>query len=152
MQGAFRTSKWALLVPLAFLLAGGTALAWQEDSNAAAAGGAIFAGMFLFVFLVFALAMYLYTALCLQTIARKTNTADSWLAWIPIANLILMLKIARKPLWWILLCLIPLVNVVIMVIVWMEIAKARNKPQWWGILMLVPVANLIAPGYLAFAD
>ena len=48
--------------------------------------------------------------------------------------------------------MVPLLNVVIGVIVWMEIAKARSKPEWWGILMVVPVANLVAPGYLAFSD
>jgi hypothetical protein len=63
-----------------------------------------------------------------------------------------MLAIARKPLWWFILFLIPLVNIVIAVIVWMAIAVARQKPNWWGILTIVPVANLIVPGYLAWAD
>ncbi|MGB6897825.1 MAG: DUF5684 domain-containing protein [Candidatus Acidiferrum sp.] len=67
-------------------------------------------------------------------------------------NIILMLNVAKKPLWWILLFLIPLVNIVFIVIVWMAIAEARNKPNWWGVLTIVPVANLIVPGYLAWSD
>jgi len=63
-----------------------------------------------------------------------------------------MLNIAKKPLWWILLLFIPLVNFVIGVIVWMGVAEARGKPNWWGILMIVPVANFIVPGYLAWSD
>jgi hypothetical protein len=55
-------------------------------------------------------------------------------------------------LWWFILFLIPLVNIVIAVIVWMGIAEARHQPNWWGILTIVPIANLIVPGYLAWAD
>lgn len=109
-------------------------------------------GPLIFVFFVFCLAMYVYVALALQTIATKTNTPNGWLAWIPIANLILMLNIGKKPIWWIILMLIPFVNIVVAIIVWMAVAEARGKPSWWGILMIVPVVNLIVPGYLAWAD
>jgi len=113
---------------------------------------ALMAGGFLMFFLVFLVAIYVYTALALQTIAQKTNTENGWLAWIPIANVILMLNIARKPVWWILLCLIPLVSIVMFILIWMGIAEARNKPNWWGIMVIVPVMNLVMPGYLAWSD
>jgi len=96
--------------------------------------------------------IYAYIAFSLQTIATKTNTENGWLAWIPIANVYLMCKIAGKPGWWLLLFLIPLVSIVVMIIVWMGIAEARNKASWLGILMIVPIANLILPGYLAFSE
>jgi len=70
----------------------------------------LFAGMFGTTFLLFFAVFYVYTALALMTIATKTNTKDGWLAWIPIANIILMLNIAKKPIWWIILFLIPPVN------------------------------------------
>ena len=113
---------------------------------------AVLWGGFVFIFCVLFLVMYVYHALALQTIATKTNTENPWLAWIPILNIILMLNIAKKPVWWILLFLIPLANIVIYVILWMGIAEARNKPNWWGILTIVPVVNLIVPGYLAWSD
>lgn len=103
-------------------------------------------------FLLFAAVVYVYISLALMTIASKTNTPNGWLAWIPIVNIILMLNIAQKPVWWIILLLIPLVNIVIAILVWMGIAEARHKPNWWGILMIVPVVGLIVPGYLAWAD
>ncbi len=114
--------------------------------------GALIAGAMVFVFLIIGLAAYVYISLALQTIAQKTNTENAWLAWIPILNIILMLNIGKKPLWWIILFLIPLVNIVMTVIVWMAIAEARGKPNWWGILIIVPFVNLIVPGYLAWAD
>lgn len=138
----------SILASLTLLLAV-PAFAQQEMPSGAAMA---MAGAFLFVFLIIFVVFYIYTALALQTIAKKTNTENAWLAWIPIANIILMLNIAKKPLWWIVLCFIPLVNIVILIIVWMAIAEARNKPNWWGILLIVPVVNLIVPGYLAWSD
>lgn len=126
------------------------AFALQQDNQLAARMA--LASTFFMVAFVFFLAFYVYGAICLQMIAKKTNTPNGWLAWIPIANIVLMLNIARKPVWWIVLCLIPVVNLVMVVIIWMAIAKVLNKPEWWGILTIVPVVNLIVPGYLAFSS
>lgn len=109
-------------------------------------------GGLMLVTLVVVIAAYVYFALALKTIAEKTNTENPWWAWIPIVQIVLSLNIAKKPVWWIVLMFVPMVNIVITVIVWMAIAEARNKPSWWGIMMLVPVANLIVPGYLAWSD
>jgi len=106
---------------------------------------------FLFMFVIFVV-LYIYSGLAFQTIAKKTNTENPWLAWIPIANIVLMLNIAKKPVWWIVLFIIPLVNFVMIVITFMAIAEARNKPSWWGILTIVPFVGLIVPGYLAWSD
>jgi uncharacterized protein DUF5684 len=108
--------------------------------------------MFGSTFLLFIAVLYVYMSLALMTIATKTNTPNGWLAWIPIANLFLMLNIAQKPVWWILFCLIPLVNIVIFILVWMAIAEARHKPNWWGILIIVPLLGIIVPGFLAWSD
>lgn len=114
-------------------------------------GGDALAGPFMLMVLVFIIA-YIYFALALQTIARKTNTENGWWAWVPILQIILSLNVARKPMWWIVLCFIPFLNIVMFVLIWMGISKARNRPSWWGILLLVPVVNLIVPGILAWAD
>lgn len=121
----------------------------QRDRQAAA--GAALVGFFM-IYLMFLLAIYVYTALAVMTIAQKTNTENGWLAWIPIANIVLMCNIAGKPVWWILLCLIPVVNIVIFILLWMAIAEARNKPSWWGVLLIVPLVGLIVPGYLAWSE
>jgi uncharacterized protein DUF5684 len=147
---------WRRLSPLSLSVALVTALTWAgvasaQDSSDRVAGAAI-AGTMMMFFLVFGVGMYIYVALALQTIANKTGTLNAWLAWIPIANIILMLNIAKKPLWWIILFLIPIVNIVVAIMVWMGVAEARHKPSWWGILMIVPLVNLVVPGYLAWAD
>jgi len=144
--GRFSASIVGLITVLMW---SGTALAQRDSDNAVAAA---LAGTMILFCLGIALVCYIYIALALQTIATKTSTPNAWLAWIPIANVFLMLGIARKPLWWFVLFLIPLVNIVMAIIVWMGIAEARQKPNWWGILMIVPIANLVVPGYLAWAD
>jgi uncharacterized membrane protein YhaH (DUF805 family) len=97
------------------------------------------------------LIVYIYLAICLQKLAKKTNTPNGWLAWIPIANVFLLIQIAQKPLWWFILLLIPLVNIIIAIILWMKIAERVDRPNWLGILMIVPVIGIIIPGYLAFS-
>jgi cytochrome bd-type quinol oxidase subunit 2 len=152
MRSRPRIMRWlacaAALVVM--LILAGSAFAQSDNSGNFTAAAAL--GGFMVVFLIIGLAVYVYMALALQTIANKTNTENAWLAWVPIINIILMLNIAKKPLWWIILCLIPIVNIIVIVIVWMAIAEARGKPSWWGILFIVPVVQVIVPGYLAWAD
>ena len=105
------------------------------------------------VVMVVGLGFYVFLSLALMTIANKTGTANGWFAWIPILNIILMLQIGKKPLWWIILLFIPLVNIIIIFLMWMAIAQARNKPAWWGIvILLVPIVNLVFIGMLAWSD
>jgi len=66
--------------------------------------------------------------------------------------MVLLLNVAKKPVWWVLLFFVPFVNIVILVITWMEVAKARGRPDWWGILIIAPIANFILPGILAWTD
>ena len=107
---------------------------------------------FFAVYWILWLIVYVYFAICLMMIANKTSTSNAWFAWIPILNVFLMLMIAKKPLWWFILLLIPFVNIVIGIIVWMAIAEARGKPSWLGILMIIPFVNLVIPGILAFTE
>ena len=135
-------------VPLAVLILASVGWAQSSDGTVPAA----LAGTMLMFVVVMCLAGYVYVALALQTIATKTNTENAWLAWIPIANIFLMLSIAKKPMWWFILFLVPLANIVVAIMVWMAVAEARNKPNWWGILTIVPVVNIVVPGYLAWSD
>jgi len=104
---------------------------------------------FVGIVLIGSLLLYLYVSITLMIIARKSNTRNAGLAWIPIVNLFLMCQIARRPGWWVLLLLIPVVNLFVTALLWMSIAEMRDKPLWTGALMLVPVLNLLILVYLA---
>ena len=93
---------------------------------------------------------YFWMALCLFIIADKTFTPNGWLAWIPIVNAYTMCKVAGKSGWWVLLLLIPFMNIIAYIVIWMAIAKACGQSSWLGILMIIPGVNYIIPGVLAF--
>ena len=59
---------------------------------------AMMAGMIIFL-LVLLVVLYIYSSLTLMIVAKRLNVEPAWLAWIPIANLYLMSKIAKQP-WW----------------------------------------------------
>ncbi len=56
-----------------------------------------------------------------------------WAAIIPIYNLIVMLEIINKPIWWVLLFLIPCVNFIAAILVAMEMAKVFGKGAGFGL-------------------
>ncbi len=95
---------------------------------------------------------YIYFALCLYFIAKKTQTRHAWLAWFPVANIFLMCSAGRIRLWWLLLLLVPPVNIFIVFFIWYKVIKARGKPWWLLILSVVPIVNYVVMGYLAFSE
>lgn len=104
---------------------------------------------------VFALGLYIYMGLTLMTIGKKLNFESPWMAWVPIANIYMMLKIADLPGWTLILLFIPFINFLFtffMIYVWMKIAEKRGFESWVGILMIVPVIGIAVPGYIAWAE
>jgi len=62
-----------------------------------------------------------------------------WAAIIPIYNIIVLLQITGKPIWWLILYFIPFVNVVVLVLVCLALAKHFGKSVAFGIgLALLP--------------
>jgi hypothetical protein len=56
-----------------------------------------------------------------------------WAAIIPIYNTIVLLKIAGRPLWWLLLFFVPFVNVIIIILVSIDVARKFGKGAGFGI-------------------
>ena len=114
-------------------------------------------GAFMIFALIILLAIYLYMAFALMTIANKTKTKNSWLAFIPIANIYLMTQIAGLSGWWTLAVLAGIIPVIgsiavlaAMAYFWWLIAEKLKRPNWWGILMIIPIVNLVIIGILAW--
>jgi hypothetical protein len=59
-----------------------------------------------------------------------------WGAIIPIYNIYLMLKVAGRPGWWLVLFLIPIVNIIISLIVAIDMAKSFGKGAGFGVVGL----------------
>lgn len=56
-----------------------------------------------------------------------------WAVLIPIYNLIVLLEIVGRPVWWLILLLIPLVNVVVVVMLAFDLAKSFGKGSGFGL-------------------
>lgn len=73
-----------------------------------------------------------------------------WAAIIPIYNIWVLLKIVGRPEWWIILFLIPCVNIVIQILVYIDLAKVFGKSTGFAIgLILLPIVFI---PILAFGD
>jgi hypothetical protein len=56
-----------------------------------------------------------------------------WAAIIPIYNLVVLLEIAGKPAWWVILFIIPIVNVVMIFVVSLALARKFGKGAGYGV-------------------
>ena len=71
-----------------------------------------------------------------------------WASIIPIYNWIVMLQVIGRPWWWIILMLIPIVNIVIHIMVMLELAKVFGKGTGFAIgLILLPFIFLPILGF-----
>lgn len=102
--------------------------------------------------------VYIYAAIALMAIAKKTKTKNGWLAFIPIANVYLIAKMADLSGWWTLIVLAPMIPFVgsiamLAVMIWMfwRIVDDIGFPGWTSLLLLVPILNLIMLGVWAWA-
>jgi hypothetical protein len=61
-----------------------------------------------------------------------------WASIVPIYNIIVLLQIVGRPVWWILLMLVPFVNIVVAIILTNDLSKSFGKDVAWtlGLLFL----------------
>jgi hypothetical protein len=76
-----------------------------------------------------------------------------WKAIIPIWNVLIMLKIVGRHWWWIILFLIPIVDIIVFVIVYYELAKSFAKGGGFAVgtvllpFIFVPILGFGASSY-----
>ncbi|MCA9756854.1 MAG: signal peptidase I [Candidatus Eisenbacteria bacterium] len=100
-------------------------------------------------FLFFYLAVLAVTFLIAWKVYEKAGK-PGWAALIPIYNLIVLLEIVDRPLWWVILFFVPVANIVIAFLVYLELAKCFGQDLPFAIgLFLLPVVFM---AILAFGD
>lgn len=107
------------------------------DSDAAIGGGlAIFGGLFMMFWLAL---LAIFIASAWKVFAKAGQ--PGWAAIIPIYNIIVLLQIVGRPLWWLLLMFIPLVNFVIAILIYIDLAKSFGQSTGFaiGLLLLAPI-------------
>ena len=110
-----------------------------EGNVDAETGGllALFAG----AYLIFMVVVYLIYSFCIGKVLEKAGK-PLWAGFVPIYNVMLLLEIVGRPTWWIILFLIPFVNLIVMVIVCKDVV--------YGVLLAL--VGLIMWPVLAFSD
>ena len=73
-----------------------------------------------------------------------------WACLVPIYNYVVWLEVIKKPIWWIILLMIPIVNFIIIIIMFVEMAKAYGKSAGFGVGMIL-LPYIFFP-MLAFGD
>lgn len=91
-------------------------------------GGGIFGAIFGLVWLAF----FVFAIVGMWKVFEKAGQ-PGWASIIPIYNLIVILQITGKPVWWIVLLLIPFVNFIIILLIMIALAKSFGKGVGYGI-------------------
>jgi len=108
------------------------ALAQVEDGTAASEGGgliaALFGGAFFLVFLV----AFVIVAAGMWKVFEKAGE-PGWAALVPIYNLVVLVKIAGKEMWWVVLMLLPCINFVAAVMICLDVARKFGKDTLYGV-------------------
>lgn len=122
------------------------ALAMQQSGSGSPIG-AMFGAGFLVVWLV----LYVVMCLALKKICEKCGVQPGVLIWIPIVQMIPVFKAAKMNPWLILLLFVPLANLIVLILVFVNILKTLGKNPIMVILLLIPLVNVIYLLYLGFS-
>ncbi len=97
-----------------------------DSGTALAVSGFMFVWMFI-IWFIYIVAFW--------KVFEKAGEAG-WKSIIPFYNMWVMFEIAGRPGWWMLLAMIPFVNIVVMIILALDMAKAFKKSSAFGIFGL----------------
>ena len=98
-----------------------------QESGGGGGGGAFGA-----VSMLFFLAIFVLVIAGMWKVFVKAGK-PGWASIIPIYNLFVLLDIAKRPAWWFILFLIPFVNIIILIVVSLDIARVFGKGAGFGI-------------------
>ncbi len=99
-----------------------------------------------------ALLFYVFFCYCWMLICRKAGKPGGLLLWVPVLQLIPLLRAAGMSRLWFLAFFVPLLNLVAQILWSFKIVQARGKNLVFAVLLLLPVANLFSILYLAFSN
>lgn len=94
---------------------------------------------------------YLFFCFCFKLICLNAGEKPGGLIWLPILQLLPLLRAARMPGWHLLLFFVPVVNIGMSIWWTFRIVKACGKTPLVAVLMILPITNLFAFLYLAFS-
>lgn len=97
------------------------------------------------------LALYLFHSYCCMLICRKAGSEPGPLVWLPLLQLLPLLKAASMSPLWFLAFLVPGLNLAAQVFWCINITQARRKTLFVALLLIFPLSSPFAALYLAFS-
>ena len=123
-----------ILCPAVLLLVSGSAFARTSSADNDLLMGGIGAGFFV----VYAAVVVLMLVAQWKIFVKAGE--PGWACIVPVYNLIVLVKIASKPDWWVILFFVPFVNIVIGILVAVNLARNFGQSDGFAIgLILLPV-------------
>jgi hypothetical protein len=94
--------------------------------------------------LLWYIVFYVVYSLAFYGIFKKAGQ-EAWAAFVPIYNIYVLMKVVGRPGWWLLLYFIPIVNIVILIIVMIDLAKSFGKGGGYavGLIFLFWIFGMI---------
>jgi uncharacterized membrane protein YhaH (DUF805 family) len=115
---------------------------YTTTSDPTGGGAAIFGG----AMLLFWLAVAVLFIVAMWRVFTKAGK-PGWASLIPFYNVYVLLQIAGRPGWWLLLFLVPFLNVLVSLVVAADLAKKFGKSAVWGVVL----CGILGIGYLILA-
>ncbi|MFA4953103.1 MAG: hypothetical protein WC584_02685 [Candidatus Pacearchaeota archaeon] len=106
------------------------------------------------------LALYIYKSIVWMKIAKRLKHKNAWLAWVPIADVAMILQLGDFHWAWIFLILIPFfgwiaLGVLFVVANW-RIFEECGYPGWFSLSLIIPkvgvVLYLVVIGFIIWSD
>jgi hypothetical protein len=84
------------------------------------------------LFFLFGIALYVFFGYCWGLVFRKAGQ-PLWAGFVPIYNYYVTLKIIGRPGWWLILFFIPIVNIIVTLIMYLDLARSFGQGAGFGL-------------------
>src|SRR5688572_21765524 len=99
-----------------------------------------------------AVLLHLLFSYCSMLICRKAHTSPGFLVWLPVLQFIPLLRAAGMSGLWFFALLVPVINLVVQIVWYVNIARARGKGPFLVVWLLLPLTTPFAFLYLALSE
>ncbi|HXT11089.1 MAG TPA: hypothetical protein VN873_05950 [Candidatus Angelobacter sp.] len=127
---------------------------WRQNQKAGIAELKHLAGgsmLPLYIFLCLLLLLHLISSTCAWTLCRKTHNSPGPLVWVPVLQLIPLLRAANMARVWFFAFFIPVLNIIAYAVWSVKITKCRGKSPWVALWLILPPTSGLAYLYLVLS-